>query len=184
MAFLRRYWIQLAAVCVVVGGLVALWVVGSRGGSGSGASGVVQPTRTPAVTVAASASPTPDPAEAAVRAAATNYVAAIDRALISGTADELDSLTVAGSQARGDAGSPVRVTHQGHKTFVETSRSFLAVDVSVAADRASVVLSYDETGYDASWPALQRLAPNRTVHAQQTLQMTLVGAEWLVESAL
>lgn len=178
MRTLRRHWLQFAALAVVVAVLVVLWVVGGRSGSSASGGGPAGAS----VSRTAVPSPPEDPRAEQVRAAAMSYFRAIDASLKSGSPNELDALTVAGSQARGLAGNPSSIVHGTHKTFVVIGRDFQTLDVQVFQSTATATLSFDDHGYNATWPSLQRAGADHVLHHDERLTFQLVAGKWLVNT--
>ena len=179
MRVFRRHWLQLAALTLVAGALVVLWLVGGRSGSSASGGGGAGGT---SVSGKATPSPTEDPRIEQVREAARAYVQALDTALQTGSPAGADALTVDGSQARGLAGNPAAIARGTHKTFVVTERAYQSLDVHVLTTAATAIVSYDDHGYDAAWPSLQRAGPDRVLHVDETLGFQLVVGRWLVDT--
>jgi len=101
-----------------------------------------------------------------------------------GSPDELDRLSVPGSQAEGDAGVVAHVLHDTSKTFVVTRLDMPSVAVDlVGSSDATATIAYRLTGYDAAWPSLKPLGPTRTISRQKSLEFSLVSGAWLVTVA-
>jgi hypothetical protein len=119
-----------------------------------------------------------------VEAAARAYVEALDNAMRTGSPDELDSLSVPGSQAEGNAGIAAHVVRDTSRTFIVTQVAFTSVAVDiVASSDATAQIDYQLTGYDAAWPSLKALGGSRTVARRKLLEFTLLDGRWLVASA-
>jgi len=171
----RRFAWQVGGIGVAVGACVVLGVLAF--GCGGGAP--VRPTATASPTPRATA--TVDPRVAQVDAAVRRYVQALVDSMRTGSPAELDSLSVPGSQAEGNAGISAHVVHDTGKCFVTNDLNITSVDVTLAgASTALATATYDMTGYDASFPAETPLGTARTVRAQERLQLDLVGDRWLV----
>jgi 3-oxoacyl-ACP reductase-like protein len=133
-------------------------------------------------TVAPRATATADPRVAQVEDAARRYVQALGTAMKTGSPDELDSLSVPGSQAEGNAGVAAHVVHDTGRAFVVTALNVTADSATLAgASDATAVIQYSLTGYDAEWPSMKQVAAPRTVSSQKSLEFSLVGGRWLVE---
>lgn len=178
---LRRHWLQVGTLGVVIAALVVLWLVGGRSGSSGFGAGPAAASSAAASTPRVS--PTPDPREEQVRQAAMAYVQAFNDAFKTGSSEQLGRLTVEGSQARGNAGIPAHIVRHNHKTFVVTAIAYRQVSVTTTSVTATAVLSYSLTGYDAAWPSLTRTGADHTMGEQnETLDMQLNGAVWLVDA--
>ena len=171
---MRRYGWQIGGVGIAVA-LVAALAVLAHSASGHAAAPHERAAVTPRAT------PTVDVRVAEVEAAAKRYVEALDTAMRTGSPDELDSLSVPGSQAEGNAGVAAHVVNDTGRAFVVTVLDVANNSATLAGSAdASVVIAYRITGYDAEWPSLKQLAPPRTVSSQKNLDLTLVGGRWLV----
>lgn len=175
---MRRFGWQVGGLMTAVASVVALAVFVFAGAT---------PAR---VALSHGARPTPrptppaDPRVAAVEAAARAYVEALDNAMRTGSPDELDSLSVPGSQAEGNAGIAAHVVRDTSRTFIVTQVAFTSVAVDiVASSDATAQIDYQLTGYDAAWPSLKALGGSRTVERRKLLEFTLLDGRWLVASA-
>lgn len=177
---LRQNALQIVGVTVGVAMTAGLYGW-TRHGSEPASGG---PGPTAHATASARPTPTPDPREAAVIAAAKHYVEAVNRAYMTGKPDELNSLIVPESRAEGQdlAGGPVMfVTHE-HKTFVVTATTYESVTASLLTNSAVVDLKYLLTGYDATWPGLQRTGASRTLPEQAIrLSYEFINGAWLLD---
>ena len=176
---MRRFGWQIGGVTIAVVVVVALGVLAFGCGSGSR----IGVTPTAHASPHASATPTADPRVADVEAAAKRYVTALANSMKTGSPVELDSLSVPGSQAEGNAGVAAHVLHDTGRAFVVTDLEVKSNSVTlVASSEATAVINYALTGYDADWPSLKQIASPRTVPAQKTLEFSLVDGRWLVDS--
>jgi hypothetical protein len=118
---------------------------------------------------------------AAVEAAARRYVQALADSMRTGSPDELDRLSVPGSQAEGNAGVSAHVVHDSGKCFLTTTLQINSLAVTLVGSSTAVAdVSYTLTGYDAEFPSLRQIGPTRTVQAKKQLELELVGTRWLV----
>jgi hypothetical protein len=125
---------------------------------------------------------TVDPRVAEVEAAARRYVQALADSMRTGSPDELDSLSVPGSQAEGNAGVAAGIVQRQHVAFVATAITVSKVDVQLNASTAVASADYAFTGYDADWPSLKkREGTDHTISAHTTFELTSVSDKWLVE---
>jgi len=173
---MRRFAWQIGGIAVALGAVLALGILVFACGS---------PTTvhlSPAATSTPRPSPTVDPRVAEVEAAATRYVEALDNAMKTGSPQELDSLSVPGSQAQGNAGISAHVLRNTSKTFVVTSVSYRSIHVDLGSASAVATLDYSITGFDAAWPSLKALAAPTTVSEHQTFEFDLQGGVWLVSA--
>jgi hypothetical protein len=177
----RGPWLQVGGLVVALGFIGAMGALGGCGAAGGSAGA---PARTSGSAVAgASATPTADPREAALVAAAKSYVDAWFRAQVTGSATELHALMVPGSQADGLAGDPAHVVKGAHKTFVANSIQYTSVNVSALTTSANVAITYVAIGHLATWPQLaptgsdQALKPNTDV-----VELQLEGGRWLIDA--
>jgi len=167
-----------------IGGLsVALLVVLGLGMLAFGCGSPQAPAHVRAsATVAPRATATADPRVAQVQDAARHYVEALNNAMKTGSPDELDSLSVPGSQAEGDAGASAHVVHNDGKAFVVTSVIYQTVDVDASSTVATATLDYSIVGYDASWPSLSATSSSRTIARHVVFDLSLVNGSWLVDT--
>lgn len=176
---MRRFGWQIGGLGVAVGALVGL---GSLAFGCGGGSSVPVGRHAPAASARATATPAADPRVAQVEAAARRYIEALDRAMQTGSPDELDSLSVPGSQAEGNAGIAAHVVHNTGKAFVVTGMSIKTITTNVFSSAATVTVDYVLTGYDASWPALRATDSSTTLAQHEDLELQAVGNSWLVAS--
>jgi hypothetical protein len=135
----------------------------------------------PRASASARVTATPDARVGEVEAAARRYVQALATAMKTGTPDELDSLSVPGSQAAGNAGASAHIVQGTSRCFVTANVDFKSVSAALAGTVAATAsVSYALTGYDADWPSLRQLGSSRTVQATHTLELQLVQGQWLV----
>jgi len=178
LRFVRSHALQVGAVTAVlilIGVLVGLNVHGSGGGSPA----AVGTTATAAV----SPSPTADPRIAEVTAAAKNWIEAENRAYKTGSAEELNSLSVPDSQANGVAGIPRESVLHSHQTFVATRTEYTQLTIQVFSTSATADITYNVTGFRADWPSLVAIQPSKTVTGDhEMLSFQLLGGMWLVDS--
>lgn len=174
---MRRFAWQIGGLAVALGAVLALGVLVFACGSSPTAHLTPTATSTPRPT------PTPDPRVAEVEAAAQRYVQALADSMKSGSASELDQLSVPGSQAEGNAGVAAGIVHDKHVAFVTTKVDLTNVVADVLSSSAQVALDYSLTGYDADWPALTPRGTSHAITAHWILQFTFVGSSWLVDSA-
>lgn len=172
---MRRFAWQVGGLGVALSGVVLLGVLAF----GCGGSAPARPTAAP--------SPTPRPTATAdrrvadVEAAVRRYVQALVDSMRTGSPAELDSLSVPGSQAEGNAGVSAHVVQGSGKAFVTTQLQMTSLDVTLAASTdALATVSYTLTGYDATWPGLSQTSQSRTITARHQLELQLVGSKWLV----
>lgn len=173
---MRRFGWQIGGLTIAIGAVVALGIlVFAR----SPANAPAQHTALP--TASARTTATPDARVAAVEAAARRYVEALATSMRTGSPDELDSLSVPGSQAEGNAGITAHVVHDASKAFVVTKLDVtsLSIDMLGSTD-ATATITYALTGYDAAWPSLNEIAAQRRIEAQRKLELTLLTGQWLV----
>lgn len=175
---MRRFGWQIGGVSVALVLLVALGLLAFGCGSGSRAPG---PSPTPRVTP--HATPTADPRVAEVEAAARRYVQALADSMKTGSPTELDSLSVPGSQAAGNAGITAHIVRDTGKTFVATVVTISDLHVELASSAATATLDYSLEGYDAAWPSLRPLGSDRTLQHHESLELDLVQGQWLVATA-
>ena len=179
----RGPWLQIGGCAVALGFIAAMGALGSRGVAGgraaapAGAAGSLAQS----ASTGASATPTSDPREVALVAAAKAYVNAYNRAFVTGSAAELRSLTVDGTEAAGAAGDAAVVVRTNHATFVATAIGYSKITVALLTDTARVEVTSVVTGHPASWPELTASGPDRTLNANsQILDLELQGGQWLI----
>jgi hypothetical protein len=118
---------------------------------------------------------------AEVDAAVRRYVQALVDSMRTGSPTELDSLSVPGSQAEGNAGITAHVVQGTGKAFVTTHLQITELQVTlVGATDATATVSYTMTGYDASWPSQKQVGSERTLSAKNSLELQLLSGQWLV----
>jgi hypothetical protein len=173
----RRFAVQIGGIFVAVAGVVCLGVLAfACGGSGG-------PRVSPTAAATARATATPDPRVAAVDAAVRRYVQALVDSMRTGSPAELDHLSVPGSQAEGNAGVAAHVVHDTGKCFVTTTLTITSLAIDLAASGTAIAdVGYTLTGYDASFPSLQQLGSERSVHSQKHLELELTTTRWLVST--
>ena len=133
--------------------------------------------------VSAIPAPTVDPRDASLIAAAKAYVDAYNRAFVTGSAAELRSLMVAGTEADGAAGDAAVVVRTNHATFVATAISYPRITVAALTNTARVEVTSVVTGHPATWPQLTASGPDRTLHANtQLIDLELQGGRWLIDA--
>jgi hypothetical protein len=129
------------------------------------------------------ATPTADPREVALVAAAKAYVDAYNRAFVTGSAAELLSLAVDGTEAAGAAGDAAIVVRTNHATFVATAISYPKITVDALTTTARVEVTWVLTGHPASWPQLTASGPDRTLKANtQVIDLEFQGGRWLIDA--
>jgi hypothetical protein len=175
---MRRFGWQIGGVVTALGIVVALGVLAFGCGS---ASPRPSPSRTVASTPNATA--TSDPRVAEVQAAARRYIQALDNAMKTGSPQELNSLSVPGSQAQGNAGVPAHIVRDTGKTFVVTALIVEHTAVDLSSTTALVTVDYSTEGYDAKWPSLTPLGVPRTLRHHEVLELDSSQGQWLVASA-
>ncbi|HEV7680180.1 MAG TPA: hypothetical protein VGQ42_16585 [Candidatus Dormibacteraeota bacterium] len=174
---MRRFgWVQVAGffvACAVVAVLAVL-------AFGRGAA----PPRpvSPRASSSARATATPDARVAEVEAAARRYVQALATAMKTGSPDELDALSVPGSQAEGNAGVSAGLVQNSHKAFVTNRVTFGKSNTNVNSSSATVDMEYSLAGYDADWPSMEVRSTERTITGRAVLEMTLTRGRWLVDA--
>jgi hypothetical protein len=175
---MRRFGWQIGGVLVAVVGVSVLGVLAFGRG---GASGHFVPTARPSAS--ASVSATADPRVAQVEEAARRYVRALADSMKTGSAAELDALSVPGSQAEGNAGVAAHVVHDTNRAFVVTHLDYTSVAVTLAGSaEATVTIDYQLHGYDATWPSLVPAGAPRQIVSEKQLEFSLMDGEWLVET--
>ncbi len=175
---MRRFGWQIGGVSAALALVVALGMLAF--GCGSGSAGRERVSATARPTPRASA--TVDPRVAQVQAAAKAYVEALNDAMKTGSPAKLDSLSVPGSQAEGNAGVSAHVLHDTGRAFVVTRLTITSDAVTMAGSSAAIAdIEYTVTGFDAAYPSLRQLGDPRTVTAQKHLEFTLVSGKWLVD---
>jgi hypothetical protein len=172
----RRFAVQIGGIVVAVAGVVCLGVLAFA----CGGSGVPRVSPTAAATARATA--TPDPRVAAVDAAVRRYVQALAAAMRTGSATELDSLSLPGSQAAGNAGVIAGIVRENHVGFVTDQVDVTLNTVDISTSNATASIDYRFVGYDVDWPSLaRRPGSGRTIAAHSTLELTLITGKWLVD---
>ena len=174
---MRRFGWQISGISMAVAAVVVLGLLAFGCGSGAKAVGTPIPKVTPRAT------PTADARVAEVEAAARRYVQALADSMKTGSPTELDSLSVPGSQAEGNAGVSAHVVRATGRTFVATEVDVTRIQVDFASPVATVTLAYTLDGFDASWPSLQQLGTGRAVSRDAVLELDLVAGQWLVATA-
>jgi len=175
----RGPWLQIGGCVVALGFIAAMGALGGRGAAG-GSAGAPAAAAAPAVP-SASATPTSDPREVALVAAAKAYVNAYNRAFVTGSAAELRSLMVDGTEAAGAAGDAAVVVRTNHATFVATAISYAKITGAVLTNTARGQVTSVVTGHPATWPELTISGPDRTLNANsQILDLELQGGQWLI----
>lgn len=172
---MRRYGWQIGGVGIAVA-LVAALALLAHASSGHASVPHERTVVTPRAT------PTVDVRVAEVEAAAKRYVEALDTAMRTGSPDELDSLSVPGSQAEGNAGASAHVVHNEGKAFVVTDVTYHHVNVETLTTAATATLDYAITGYDASWPTLHATGSSQTIAQHVVFDFSLVNSSWLVDT--
>jgi hypothetical protein len=148
-----------------------------------GCGSSVTPPRavTPSASPSVRASATVDPRVAEVEAAARRYVQALADSMRTGSPDELDSLSVRGSQAEGNAGVAAHVVQGTGRCFVTSQLNVTSISASIVGSADAIAtIGYALSGYDAEWPSIKQLAPPRIINATHTLELQLVSGRWLV----
>jgi len=171
----RRFAWQIGGLGVALGACVVLGVLAFGCGAGSPARSTATASPTPHPTATA------DPRVAQVDAAVRRYVQALVDAMRTGSPTELDSLSVPGSQAEGNAGITAHVVQGTGKAFVTRQLQVSELQITLAASTdAMATVSYAMTGYDASWPSLKQLDSDHVLTAKNTLELQFVDGQWLV----
>lgn len=178
----RGPWLQVGGLVTALAFVGGVATLGGRGSAATRASSV--PAATPAAAVATAVeTATADPREAAVSAAAKNYVEAVSRAYRSGKADELHSLCSPGSRADSMASDPEDYVRGAHATFLTTSSAFDEIQVTTGSSTARASITYVLTGHRATWPELVRVNDDRNLApVTMTIDFSLQGAAWLVDA--
>lgn len=172
----RRFAWQIGGLGLAVGACVVLGVVAF----GCGGSAPARPTATASPTPRLTA--TPDPRAAQVDAAVRRYVQVLADSMRTGSAQELDDLSVPGSQAQGNAGVAAGIVQTNHVAFIATAVVVTRLEVQVNLTTATAAVDYRVDGYDADWPSLKEHAgSNHSVTAHSDLELALVSGQWLVD---
>jgi hypothetical protein len=183
VGWLRRNWIPIVGMAVAVAFVAWLgWINLRGGGSGvaSTATGSVSPSG--AVGATTTASPTADPAQAQVEAAAKRWVTEYYQSYRTADASALDALAAPGSQAAGEAGAPRTDVLQSHRTILLGQITFEMVRVDVTAPTATAQVQYTTVGTPAAWPSLAVTGPPETKHWTAHIELTLAEGKWLIAS--
>lgn len=174
---MRRFGWQIGGVGFALALIVGLGLLAF--GCGSGATPAVRGTPTATARPTATA----DARVAMVEAAARRYVDALADSMKTGSAQVLNSLSVPGSQAAGDAGLEAGVVHDKHIAFVTTQIDVTNYSADVSSASAEVSLDYSFRGYDADWPSLVPRGTPRLIKSHWLLDFSYVDGAWLVDTA-
>ena len=179
----RGPWLQVGGLAVALGFTAALVALCERGAAGGSAAAPAGAAGSVVSGASAMPAPTADPRDAVLVAAAKAYVDAYNRAFVTGSAAELRSLMVAGTEADGAAGDAAVVVRTNHATFVATAISYPRITVAALASTARVEVTSIVTGHPATWPQLAASGPDRTLHANtQVIDLELQGGQWLIDA--
>jgi hypothetical protein len=173
---MRRHGWQIGGLTIAIGAIVALGILVLAHGTTPVARHHALPSATASVT------PTADPRVAEVEAAARRYVEALNNAMKTGSPDELDSLSVPGSQAEGNAGASAHVVHNRGLAFVVTEVTFQAITAEATDSAATATLDYTIVGFDAAWPSLQPRGSSQQIRRHAVFDFTRDGSAWLVDT--
>jgi hypothetical protein len=171
----RRHLVQIIALAVAVGVVVALGVMALRPRSTSRRGDV------PPITARTAA--TPDPRVNEVKAAARRFIEAFWASARTGDPALVRSLTELGTQAEGNALVNATISRSSQANFLAERVDFddTSWQVTTSAQRATVGVFYRLFGHDGDWPSLRPQDSDhetRTLHAD--LQMEIVGRKWLI----
>ena len=179
---LRRNWMPILGLAIAAAFVGTLVWVNARGSS----DGTAAVTSTASVrasgTSSPSASPTADPAEADVKAAAQAWVRAYFETYRTGSAQTVDALEVADSQAQGEAGFPIHDINATHRTFLASTFDCPTPAVTVlGSTSANADLRCSVFGTEASWPELKPTG-TKTVTVHFVLEFQQLSGRWLVSA--
>jgi hypothetical protein len=171
----RRHLVQIIALAVAVGVVVALGVMALRPGSTSRRGDV------PPITARTAA--TPDPRVDEVKAAARRFVVALWDSAKTGDPAAVRALAEAGTQAEGNSLVAATISKTDRHNFAASRVDFdeTSWQVSVLEEHAAVDVSYRLYGHDAEWPSLRPRETDRETPAYPAhFQMERVGQTWLI----